>query len=507
MRHTRTTLGTATNAACADARRTRPRTTMLVGAAASLALLSACAPSDGPGATTRLQVSVEPPGAGTIVIQAPSAASTCDAVCTLTLPTGTTVRLEPSPTDVAPFVGWEGDCSGTSPCDLTLDTDRDVVATFVPDVLWLRLDGDARLRATVTPGPSGEGSHACSASCVLAYPGPLTVSIAVDLLEPDTVLGPWSGCTSVSGPAYCLASVGGKTEVTLVGVHAPSAAADGYTLVEDVPAQVGAEEGLLANDTDSPGDRLRARLAGAGPAFGELDLDDDGSFRYVPAADANTLTTGPDGFAYQAVDAYGNVSNVAAVVLTVLPVNDAPAFAVPPGAPPVKDGAGAQVVPAFATGVGPGGGPDEASQSVTFDLEVIETTGTLGFKVPPSLGVDGTLSYTPVSGTFGSATVAATLVDDGGTEHGGIDRNEATFAITVEPLVVTLSVEGPGTAYLDPPGGVYAYDTWVVVWALADEGAELAKWEGACASVSARHSSCALHLKSDASVTVRFEER
>lgn len=503
MRHTRTTLGTTTKTARAGAR----RRTLLTGACALLGLLSACAPSDGPGPTTRLQVTVEPPGAGTVVIQSPSAASTCDAVCTLTLPTGTTVRLEPSPADVAPFVGWEGDCSGTAPCDLTLDTDRDVMATFVPDVLWLRLDGDALLQATVTPGPSFEGSYTCTATCVLAYPGPLTVSIAVDLLEPDTVLGPWSGCASVSGPAYCLASVGGRTEVALVGVHAPSAAADAYTLFEDVPAQVDADEGLLGNDSDSPGDPLRAQLTGDGPTFGELDLDGDGAFRYVPVADANLLTTGPDGFSYQAVDAYGNVSNVAGVLLTVLPVNDAPVYAVPPGAPPVKDGAGAQVVPAFATGIGPGGGTDEAAQSVTFDVDVIETTGTLAFDVAPYLDVDGTLRYTSASGTFGSATVEATLIDDGGTDHGGVDRSEATFVITVEPLVVTLSVEGPGTAYLDPPGGVYAYDTWVVVWAQADEDAKLADWGGACASVSARHSSCALHLKSDASVTVRFEEQ
>jgi hypothetical protein len=51
--------------------------------------------------------------------------------------------------------------------------------------------------------------------------------------------------------------------------------------------------------------------------------------------------------------------------------------------------------------------------------------------VPPSIGSDGTLSFTPL-GLPGTATVTVHLEDNGGTAGGGVDiSGNQTFTITI----------------------------------------------------------------------------
>lgn len=87
---------------------------------------------------------------------------------------------------------------------------------------------------------------------------------------------------------------------------APVAASDEYRAHADVMLSVAAP-GLLANDSDSNGDSLSARLVG-GPANGTLTLQPDGSFDYAPAAGF----TGTDEFRYAARD--GTRESAAATV-------------------------------------------------------------------------------------------------------------------------------------------------------------------------------------------------
>src|SRR5581483_8751580 len=68
-------------------------------------------------------------------------------------------------------------------------------------------------------------------------------------------------------------------------------------------------------------DPLTAVLV-AGPAHGSLALNANGSFTYTPAPNYN----GSDSFTYKASDGQAG-SNVAAVSLTVNPVNDPPVAA------------------------------------------------------------------------------------------------------------------------------------------------------------------------------------
>src|SRR5439155_884763 len=92
---------------------------------------------------------------------------------------------------------------------------------------------------------------------------------------------------------------------------------DSYTTPEDTTLTVTAP-GVLANDTDVDGDPLTAILVSS-PAHGTLNLNSDGSFSYVPAANYN----GPDSFTYKANDGQAD-SGLATFSHATTPVNDAP---------------------------------------------------------------------------------------------------------------------------------------------------------------------------------------
>src|SRR5207247_1017035 len=99
--------------------------------------------------------------------------------------------------------------------------------------------------------------------------------------------------------------------ITVTPVNdAPVAANDdSYTTAEDTQLTVSAP-GVLANDSDVDGDPLTAILVSS-PAHGTLNLNSDGSFSYVPAANYN----GPDSFTYKANDGQAD-SGIATVSIT-----------------------------------------------------------------------------------------------------------------------------------------------------------------------------------------------
>ncbi|MDO0972857.1 beta strand repeat-containing protein [Mycolicibacterium frederiksbergense] len=103
--------------------------------------------------------------------------------------------------------------------------------------------------------------------------------------------------------------------ITINAVNdAPVAEDDSFTFDEDNSLSAS----VLSNDSDIDGDALTATLVD-GPTNGTLTLNTDGTFTYTPDADYN----GTDSFTYTVNDGT-TTSSVAAVSITVTPVNDAP---------------------------------------------------------------------------------------------------------------------------------------------------------------------------------------
>ena len=103
----------------------------------------------------------------------------------------------------------------------------------------------------------------------------------------------------------------------------PDAQADGYETDEDIDLVVNDADGVLRNDDDVDGDDLEARVV-TGPDHGDLLLDPDGSFTYMP----DLHYSGADDFTYEAVDPAGNTSGPTMVTLTIRPIADAPTLTV-----------------------------------------------------------------------------------------------------------------------------------------------------------------------------------
>jgi len=215
---------------------------------------------------------------------------------------------------------------------------------------------------------------------------------------------------------------------------APQAVDDVYTLAEDGRLDLGASDGVLANDQFLGSDAVAELVEG--PAHGTLRLTESGGLVYQPAADF----FGTDTFVYEAVTAGGQRST-ATVTLHVTPVND----------PPVA------INDQFTT-------PEGTSLTIAADHGLLANDGdrdgdplAVQWVALPQHGTlvwqpDGSLSYTPQDGftgrdgfsyrvsdgSSGSEVAAVTVVVTPQNEP-PVARNDELATDEDQPLVLTAS--------------------------------------------------------------------
>lgn len=109
----------------------------------------------GSGGTRQVNLKISTAGNGVVR----GAGADCRGSCTAQYVAGAQVHLVAVADPGSSFVGWAGACSGTGGCDLTLDADRDVSATFAvappPPVGKHRLTVVVQGKGRVTSSPSG----------------------------------------------------------------------------------------------------------------------------------------------------------------------------------------------------------------------------------------------------------------------------------------------------------------------------------------------------------------
>ncbi len=113
--------------------------------------------------------------------------------------------------------------------------------------------------------------------------------------------------------------------------------------------------------------------------------------------------------------------------ITVLAVSDAPAITLATNNVVRLEDSGAYAASGFASFTA--GPVNESGQSVT-NVTTSNDNAAL-FSVPPSIALNGTLSFTPAPNVFGVANVQVIAQDNGGTADGGANRATNTFTITV----------------------------------------------------------------------------
>ncbi len=196
-----------------------------------------------------------------------------------------------------------------------------------------------------------------------------------------------------------------KVSISVVGTNSPPIAADdSYQTLEDETLRVDAP-GILANDHDPDGQTLRITLEEE-PQFGELVLNEDGSFEYTPIADFH----GEDRFSYRISDGWLQ-SGLAVVEIEVLSVNDVPVA--------VDDRLSAAVnqvveIAVLANDQSLGDAP------LSLAIEELPTMGTIE--------VQGNLIiYTPEEGYTGEVTLTYSVTDGDG------ERSQASVFLTIGP--------------------------------------------------------------------------
>jgi len=126
-----------------------------------------------------------------------------------------------------------------------------------------------------------------------------------------------------------------------------------------------------------------------------------------------------------------NVSVKETFTINVDAVNDPPTFIVGPDQE-INENSGLLTIEGWATGITPGGGPDEANQKLTFSVTPSQIDGNLVFAIGPLVSVGGDLSFQTVPNTFGEAVLIIFLSDDGPSEDPNSNVSGGqSFKITV----------------------------------------------------------------------------
>lgn len=189
--------------------------------------------------------------------------------------------------------------------------------------------------------------------------------------------------------------------------------------------------GFTVGDIETPPAGLVVSASSSNPTLtpqNQIVLGGSGASRTV------TITPGADQFGTATItltvtDGNG-ATNSDNFALTVNSVNDRPSFT--KGADQtVSEDSGPHTVAAWASGIS-AGAANESGQVLDF---IVSNDNHSLFSAQPSIGANGTMSFTSASNANGSATVTVQLHDNGGTANGGVDTSLAqSFTINVTPM-------------------------------------------------------------------------
>lgn len=190
-----------------------------------------------PGVICDPRVSVQVAGQGTGTVTSSPAGIACASTCSAWFPLGASVTLDAVADPGSEFVGWEGACTGTGPCELAPTGPVDVTATFrALEPLSVTLVEDGRT-GVVTSTPEGID---CGPTCSATFPRGTQVEL-VATPEPDAAVE-WQGCAaSGSDPNRCTVTLDAPVAVTATfrpAPHALSVTTTGAGTVTSEPAGI-----------------------------------------------------------------------------------------------------------------------------------------------------------------------------------------------------------------------------------------------------------------------------
>ena len=160
-----------------------------------------------------LDVTVMGTGSGSVT-SAPAGIN-CLGDCVQDYTHGTLVTLTAVPALGSTFTGWNGACSGTGDCVVTVEAAAEVTATFTINQYTLNVTLDGSGSGSVTSNPTG---ISCGADCAQLYEYGTEVTLTA-VPGTDASLGSWGGdCAGTSG-LVCTLTMTENTTVTATFVE------------------------------------------------------------------------------------------------------------------------------------------------------------------------------------------------------------------------------------------------------------------------------------------------
>jgi pectate lyase len=147
-------------------------------------------------------------GTGVGSVTSDPAGIDCGNTCAASFAASTVVTLTATPDAYSTFTGWSGDCAGTGDCVVTMDTAKNVTATFFQNPI-LNVTKDGNGSGSITSDPAGID---CGLTCTARF-APSTVVTLTATPAVDSVFGGWSGA-GCSGTGTCVVTMAEDTDVT-----------------------------------------------------------------------------------------------------------------------------------------------------------------------------------------------------------------------------------------------------------------------------------------------------
>ncbi|ETR65434.1 MAG: hypothetical protein OMM_14257, partial [Candidatus Magnetoglobus multicellularis str. Araruama] len=167
------------------------------------------------------------------------------------------------------------------------------------------------------------------------------------------------------------------------------------------------------------------------------EISPDGTLRYEPQENEFGIARLDITLIDNGGTEYGgnNKSDTQTAIIEILQVNDQPAFSMGMDITVTEDCA-YQSIENWASHIS-SGPENESYQALGFHLTstVIQVNTHRLFEQEPVISNTGTLSFKPAKDAFGTASIAVSLQDDGGTENNGSDQTSTqVFHISITPV-------------------------------------------------------------------------
>jgi uncharacterized repeat protein (TIGR01451 family) len=159
-------------------------------------------------------------GAGSGTVTSDLGGINCPGLCSTSLAMGTSVSLTATAASGFTFSGWSGACSGSDVCTLTMDTNRNATATFVPTPDF-SLSADVASPASVVAGHSATSTVTINSANGFNSAVQFTCSVApMPAFGPTCSLNPASATPAVNGSVTATLTI--ATAAPTVALLAPS---------------------------------------------------------------------------------------------------------------------------------------------------------------------------------------------------------------------------------------------------------------------------------------------